>query len=167
MEINIIVCVNKKNCIGKNNNLLCFLPSDLKNFKKVTKGSVVIMGRKTFESLPNGALPNRTNIVITRDKNFSAPNVHIVNNIEDCLSFCANELKADVCFVIGGGSIYKEFLEKKYVNKVIMTRANNDIEGDVYFPMLDENEWRKKTIEREFFDERDECEYDLIEFYHI
>lgn len=167
MEINIIVCVNKKNYIGKDNNLLCFLPSDLKNFKKITNGSVVIMGRKTFDSLPKGALPNRTNIVITRDKNFSAPNVHVVNSVEDCLSLCVNELKADVCFVIGGGSIYREFLEKKYVSKVIMTRANNDIEGDVCFPTLNENEWQKNIIEREFFDERDECDYDLIEYRHI
>lgn len=164
MEVNIIVCINNKNCIGKDNNLLCYLPSDLKNFKKITSGNVVIMGRKTFESLPNGALPNRQNVVITRDKNFTAPNIYVVHSIDECLSFCANVLNAQQCFIIGGGSIYNEFLSCDCVDKIILTYADNDIDGTVFFPSLNEQDWEKRKIERQFYDERDECDYEIWEY---
>ena len=136
----------------------------MKNFKKITSGNVVIMGRKTFESLPNGALPNRQNVVITRDKNFTALNTYVVHSIDECLSFCANVLNAQQCFIIGGGSIYNEFLSCDCVNKIILTRANNDIDGTVFFPFLNENEWEATKVERQFYDERDECDYEIWEY---
>lgn len=163
-KMKIIVCANKKHCIGKNNNLLCYLPSDLKNFKKLTTNNVVIMGRKTFDSLPKGALPNRINIVITSDMSFFAPNIIICHSIEECVDYCEKKCSDKEIFVIGGGSIYQSFLEKNLVKEIFMTFANNEIEGDVYFPILDEDKWEVKEIKREFFDERDECDYVLLNY---
>lgn len=164
MQVQIIVCTNKRNCIGKNNNLLCFLPSDLKYFKKLTSNNVVIMGRKTFESLPNGALPNRINIVITRDVLFTAPNIIVMHSIEDALDWCSvNENNKNI-FIIGGGSLYQHCLQNNLVDIINMTYANNELEGDVYFPQIREDEWEKEEIKREFFDERDECEYQILKY---
>lgn len=164
MQVQIIVCTNKRNCIGKNNNLLCFLPSDLKYFKKLTSNNVVIMGRKTFESLPNGALPNRINIVITHDVLFTAPNIIVMHSIEDALDWCSvNENNKNI-FIIGGGSLYQYCLKNNLVDIINMTYANNELEGDVYFPQIEEDEWEKEEIKREFFDERDECEYQILKY---
>lgn len=163
MVFEIIVCVNKNNCIGNDNKLLSYLPSDLKNFKKITNNSIVIMGRKTFDSLPNGALPNRINIVITHDNNFTAPNVYVTHSVEECIELC-KVLNSQKCYVIGGGSIYHAFLEKDIINKIIMTCTENDVEGDVYFPTLNKDKWVMQEVKREFFDERDECNYHIFEY---
>lgn len=164
MQVQIIVCVNKNNCIGKNNDLLCFLPSDLKYFKKLTSDNVVIMGRKTFESLPKGALPNRINIVITHDTTFTAPNVIVMQSVEDALHWCnMNENNKNI-FIIGGGSLYKYCLENNIVDIINMTYAHNELNGDVYFPIIDESKWEKEQIRREFFDERDECDYQILKY---
>lgn len=164
MSFQIIVCVNKKKCIGKDNGLLCYLPSDLKNFKKLTTNNVVVMGRKTFQSLPSGALPNRENIVITHDLDFNAPNVISIHSVEECVSYCKENLSEKEIFIIGGGSIYAEFLERGMVDKINMTISDNLMDGDVYFPTLNEDEWVKKECEREFFDERDECDYKIFTY---
>lgn len=165
MLFNIIVCINKKNFIGKNNDLLCYLPSDLKRFKNLTSGNVVIMGRKTFESLPNGALPNRINIVITKDVNFKANNVIVCNSIEECINLCDFNYRDKICYVIGGGSIYKEFLDRDVVQTIDVTYALNDIDGDITFPTLSSDKWVKMIEKRQYFDSRDECEYEIHKFF--
>ena len=155
----IIVCVNSLGYIGFKNRLMNYLPSDLQNFKRTTNGHVVIMGRKTFESLPKGALPNRVNIVITSDVNFTAKDVIVVHSIEECIELCKTVYSDKIHFVIGGGMIYKEFLDKGLVSVIHMTQTIESKIGDVLFPILNSNEWDEVICKREFFSENDECDY--------
>lgn len=156
VKINIIVSVSENWVIGKNNKLLWNLNSDLKRFKELTTGHPIIMGQRTFESLPKGALPNRTNIVLTDDINFSAPNVIIAYNIDDALSiaegYCGD---SDDVFIIGGGMIYKQFLEM--ADFVYLTTVHTTLDGDTSFPELDDN-W--KLVSEEFKSKDDKNDYD-------
>jgi dihydrofolate reductase len=155
----IIVCVNSLGYIGVKNKLMNYLPSDLQHFKELTKNNVVIMGRKTFESLPKGALPNRVNIVLTTDNNFTAPNVIVVHSLRECIDLCKKDYGAMKWFVIGGGTLYKEFLEQNIVNEIYMTYSFDHKIGDTLFPLINEKEWTSQLIPRKYYDERDECDY--------
>ena len=139
--ISIIACVGKNLELGKNNDLLWHLPNDLKYFKKVTLGKTIIMGRKTFESLPH-VLPNRRNIVLQRSNKKKIDSVEVFNDISSVLENVKNE---DEVFVIGGASIYKQFLE--YANKLYLTEVDKDYPGaDVYFPKFDKKQYEKKIL---------------------
>ena len=154
MKISIIVSVSENLAIGKDNKLLWNQKSDLQRFKKITTGHPVIMGQKTFESLPNGALPNRTNIVLTDDKKFSAPNIITAYSIEESLQIAKS--KSDEVFIIGGGSIYKQFL--KIADSVYLKKINIKIDGDTSFPELNKDEW--ELISEEYKEKDDKNEYD-------
>jgi dihydrofolate reductase len=134
--LSIIVAVGKNNVIGKDNKLLWTLPSDLKYFKEITFGKTIIMGRKTFQSLP-GVLPGRRHVVLTKDKSFKIEDdrVTIVNSIEDLLSIVN---KGDN-FVIGGGQIYKALLP--YCDNLYLTMVEKEYEGDIFFPEIRHEEW--------------------------
>ncbi|MDR1809801.1 MAG: dihydrofolate reductase, partial [Prevotella sp.] len=126
MLISIIAAIDENNAIGRNNKLLCHLPNDLKYFKSVTQGHTVIMGRKTFETLPNGALPNRRNIVISRNLSFRPEGCEVFQSLETAIDACRDE---DEAFVIGGGSIYKAALpmaDKLYITLIHYTFAASD-----------------------------------------
>lgn len=145
MGYKIIVCINNKGYIGKCGNLMYRISNDLKNFKSQTIGNVVIMGRKTFESLPNGnPLPDRINIVLTSDVNYKYDakdkNVFIFNSIEDIDSFCRLNLSHLEWFVIGGGKVYKEFLERDMCDEIRLTTVHDDAEGDTKLQLPDD--WR-------------------------
>ena len=118
--------------LGKNNQLLCHLPADLKRFKEITTHFPVIMGDKTWESLPIKPLPKRRNIVITLNENATYPNCEIVHSIDDALSLVEKEEKA---FIIGGATIYKLFIDK--IDTLYLTRIDADFDADVYFPEVD------------------------------
>lgn len=135
--ISLIVAASTNNAIGKNNQLLWQLPNDLKYFKNITWGGVVIMGRKTFESV-NRPLPGRTNIVITRQDNWHAANVITSTSLSDALAK-ANATHCKEIFIIGGGEIYKEAL--LIAQRIYFTRVHANIEGDTFFPVLDEAVW--------------------------
>ena len=148
MKISIIVSVSENWVIGNNNKLLWRLSGDLKNFRELTSGHPVIMGQKTFESLPNGALPNRTNIVLTDDPDFKAPDIIPAYSIDDSLEVAEHYLgpkwgnwRDNEVFIIGGGMIYKQFLEYEYVDCVYLTKVHINIEGDTTFPELDTEQW--------------------------
>ncbi|MCD4745074.1 MAG: dihydrofolate reductase [Bacteroidales bacterium] len=151
-NISIIVAVAENNAIGKDNKLLWHISDDLKRFKKLTTGHIVIMGKKTFDSLPNGALPNRTNIVITDDINDRFEDCIMAYSIEDALDKSDDNKEI---FIIGGGSIYKQFL--KYANKLYLTKVHKSFEGDVFFPEIDINEW--KLIEQVNFEPDDKTTF--------
>lgn len=157
MKINIIVSVSNNWVIGKDNKLLWRLSSDLKRFKDLTIEKPIIMGQRTFESLPKGALPNRTNIVLTDDPNFSAPNVIIAYNIPDSLEKAktTHGLYCDI-FIIGGGMIYKQFLD--YADSIYLTEVDVEIEGDTTFPKLEDSQW--ELISEEFKSKDEKNEYD-------
>ena len=148
--ISIIAAVAKNNVIGKRNALPWYLPEDLKRFKKLTTGHTVLMGRKTFESIIaklGKPLPNRKNAVITRDKNYQAPaGVVLFNDIAVALE----SLKDEDVYVIGGGEIYKQTIDK--ANTLFITEVHAEHEGDVVFPSIDPSVWKKVENEpRESF----------------
>ncbi len=138
MNISIIVAVANNNAIGFKNNLLCYLPNDLKWFKKNTSGHNIIMGKNTYLSLPKGALPNRTNIVLTSDKTISYPNCKMANNINEALNLCEKDKQN---FVIGGASVYKLFLP--FANQLYLTKIHNSFEADTFFPEINFNNWKE------------------------
>jgi len=155
MKINIIVSVSENWVIGKDNKLLWKLSDDLRRFKDLTIGKPVIMGQKTFESLPKGTLPNRTNIVLTIDPTFSAPNVIPVFNIGMALEK-VKEILAEEVFIIGGGMVYKQFLD--YADYIYLTTVHTIIEGDTTFPELLPEQW--ELISEDFKSKDDKNDYD-------
>lgn len=137
MTISFAVAASENNVIGKNNQLLWSLPNDMKFFKNTTWGMPVIMGRKTFDSLGK-PLAGRTNIVITHQKDWTAPGVHVVNGLEQALAVAAGT-DAKEAFVIGGGEIFKQSLP--LADKLYLTRVHVVLEGDAFFPEFDKEQW--------------------------
>jgi dihydrofolate reductase len=162
--ISISVAVAKNNVIGKDNKLLWHVSEDLKRFKRITSNKKMIMGRKTFESLP-GILPNREHIVITRDKNFkvNSDKVTIVYDLDLLLkkySKCEDEI-----FVIGGAEIYKQLLP--YTQKIYLTKIDETFEGDTHFPEINYNEFQAEYTSEQFTDEKNELKYTFIDLVRI
>lgn len=140
MSVSIIASVGRNFELGKNNDLIWHFKQDMKFFKETTLGHTVIMGRRTFESLPK-VLPNRLNVVITSDSSYSAENIVVVSSVEQALKYCDNE----EAFVIGGGMIYKEFLpfaDKLYLTEIEDSREN----ADTYFPAFDKKEYKRTVV---------------------
>jgi dihydrofolate reductase len=156
MIISLIAAASANNVIGKNNQLPWHLPVDLKFFKNTTWGMPVIMGRKTFESNANKPLPGRINIVITRETDFKADGAVIVNKWSDAL-FVAKDADCNEVFVIGGGVIFKEVINK--ADRIYMTRIHAIIDGDVFFPEIDEAKWKKVSNRDCFGDEKHKYNY--------
>ena len=142
----IIACVNKKNAIGKNGKLMYNIKNDLYNFVRMTKyNGVVIMGRKTFESIGGVPLADRVNIIMTEDMEYSVDssfdNVYITHSIAEVFNLCEAFFSDKELFVIGGASIYKQFLDSGMVDEILLTTVNDDADGDTYFPEFDRDEW--------------------------
>ena len=145
MTISLVVAASENNAIGKNNQLIWHLPNDLKFFKNTTWGFPVIMGRKSFESV-NKPLPGRTNIVITTNPDWKAETVIVVNNLKDAIQKAA-ETNSKQIFIIGGGEIYKQSMD--IADSIYITRVHVDVEGDTFFPVIDESKW-KLTSNQDF-----------------
>ncbi len=159
----IIVAADENNAIGRENNLLCRLPNDLKYFKSVTQGHPVIMGRKTFESLPKGALPNRRNIVITRNKDLRFERCEMAYSIEEAIALCKDDTEI---FFIGGGTIYEEAMA--IADKLYLTRIHHIFEGtDTFFPEVDPTQWEEVFREDHQPDEKHRYAYSFITFKKI
>ena len=154
-EVAIVVVVDENNGIGKNGDLLCHLPNDLKHFKKLTTGHTIIMGRKTFESLPKGALPNRINIVITSDNADNYPGCIVARSVDEAFLLTK---KKDKVFIIGGGKIYNSTLY--LANKLYLTRIHHRFEdADTFFPDIDFNNWELIEEEKHKADEKHLYDY--------
>jgi dihydrofolate reductase len=137
MRISLIVAMTRARVIGRNNTMPWHLPADLKRFRAITMGRPIIMGRKTFESLPR-VLPGRPHIVISRDPNYEAPDAEVVASLDAALEV-AND--AEEVFVIGGAEIYRQALPR--ADRIYLTLVDAEIEGDVYFPEFDLSDWRE------------------------
>ena len=136
--MNIIAAIDRKGGLGKDGQLLVRLGADMKRFKMLTSGGVVIMGRKTLDSLPKGKpLPNRRNIVLTRNENFSREGVEVARSVLEVLQLVREENKDKVC-VIGGGEIYSALIP--FCEKCYLTRIDEEFEADTFFPTLN-NDW--------------------------
>ncbi|MGZ9674872.1 dihydrofolate reductase [Flavobacterium sp. GNP001] len=156
-----IAAVAENNALGKNNDLLWHLPNDFKRFKAVTTGHHIIMGRKTFESFPK-PLPNRTHVIITRQKDYTAAGCIVVSSLEEALSVCpANE---DV-FIIGGGEIYN--LALPIADKLDLTKVHHTFEADAYFPEIDPKQWKLTNSEHYSKDEKHQYDYSFESYERI
>jgi dihydrofolate reductase len=139
MIISLIVAASENNAIGKNNQLLWHLPKDMKYFKNTTWAMPVVMGRKTFESMGSKPLQGRKNIVITRQPGWKAEGVSVVNSVDAAVAL-AEELDYKEIFIIGGGEIFMIAFDK--AQKIYMTRVHTELDGDVFFPVIEKKEWR-------------------------
>ncbi len=156
--ISLIAAIGKNNEIGRKNELLWNLPADMKHFRETTSGHTVVMGQKTFESLGR-PLPNRRNIVLTRDNSFSKEGVEIAHSLEEFDSLFRKTLKPEEeVFIIGGGQIYKLFMEK--ADKLYITHVDGEfLDADTYFPEIDKNKWRETSREEHKADEKNPLNY--------
>ena len=160
--INVIVAKASNNVIGAKNDLIWHLPNDLKHFKNLTSGHPIIMGRKTFESLGR-PLPNRTNIVITRDKNWQGENVEKEFSLEKAIE-SAKKINEDI-YIIGGGNIYKQAME--FADVLYITEVHHEFEGDTYFPEIDEEIWEEVDRENFMKDEKHPYAYSYVTYKRI
>ena len=158
--ITIIAAIANNNALGKDNDLIWHLPADLKRFKKVTSGHHIIMGRNTFESIGK-PLPNRTTVIITRNKSYTIEGCVVVNSLEEAV----NQSKEDEhVFIIGGAQVYKQALENNFVDQLDITEVHQDFDADVFFPEIDKSTWEE--IAREAFeaDEKNKYNYSFVKY---
>ncbi|MDR0427530.1 MAG: dihydrofolate reductase [Dysgonamonadaceae bacterium] len=159
MIISLIVVTGKNNEIGRNNHLLVHLPADLKHFKEITSGHTVIMGRKTFDSLPKGPLPNRKNIVISRDKELKIEGATVYSSLDLALIKCRDE---EEIFIIGGAQIYKQAYPD--ADKLYLTKVHAEFpDADTFFPEINDKEWRIVSLETFPADEKNPYPYSFVE----
>jgi len=147
-KLSIIAAMDRNRVLGYKNDIPWHIPHDLRRFKRITSGHTIIMGRKTFESLP-GPLPKRRTIVITSSTGYSAPGIEVVKSIEDSIRIAD---KKHENFVAGGANIYEQFLP--FADKLYLTHIDAEYKGDTYFPEIDYSKW--KLIEEEHHTTEDE-----------
>lgn len=159
MKISIIVAKAKNDVIGKDNELIWKLSSDLKLFKKLTTGHHIIMGRKTYDSVGR-PLPNRTSVVITRNKNFSLPEGHIIAySLEEAIQICIGK-HLDKVFIIGGAEIYKQALP--LADELLITHVDAMPDGDAFFPPIDPEKWQVISSEHYEKDKNNQYSFDFV-----
>lgn len=154
MTITIIAAAAENNALGKDNDLVWHLPDDFKRFKAITSGHFIVMGRKTFESFPK-PLPNRTHVIITRQKEYRVPEGCLVApSIKEALQLCPQN---EEVFIIGGGEIYKQSIE--IADKIELTRVHTEVEADTFFPEIEPNHW--KILEEEYHPKDEKHKFDF------
>lgn len=161
MITSIIVAIAENMVIGKDNDLIWRISEDLRYFKKTTTGHTVIMGRKSYESIGR-PLPNRRNIIITRNSSFIAGGCEVVGSIDEAIAACKGE---EEIFIIGGGEIYRQTLEK--ADKLYITFVRHNYEGDTFFPEIDFSKWREISCEKHERGEKFEHPFDFVTYEKI
>ena len=160
MEVALIAAVAKNGAIGYENKLLYWLPNDLKRFKALTTGHTIVMGRKTFESLPKGALPNRRNVVLSRSTSFTAPDIEVFASLEQALASCGAD---EEVYVIGGASVYREAMP--LADRLCLTLVDDTpTRADAFFPDILATDWRIASDEPHDVDERHAFPYRFVDF---
>ncbi len=158
--IRLIAAIDRRCGIGYRNRLLFHLPNDLKRFKALTTGHTVVMGRKTFESLPKGALPNRRNIVLSRQKGLSFPGTEVFGSLEEALKHCGAD---EDIYIIGGASVYAEALP--LADELCLTEIEAEApQADAFFPAVLPSVWQEKSRESHPADEKHPCSYSFVDY---
>ncbi|WP_291527781.1 dihydrofolate reductase [Bacteroides sp. UBA939] len=158
--ISIIAAVDRQSGIGFRNKLLFWLPDDLKRFKTLTTGNTIIMGRKTFESLPKGALPNRRNVVLSSSPGTQCPGTEVFLTLEEALRSCKPE---EQVYIIGGASVYKQAIP--FADMLCLTEIDAEApQVDAYFPAVDLSIWHEKSRETHPADEKHLCSYAFVDY---
>ena len=161
--LSIIAAIGKNNELGKKNALLWSLPADMEHFRNTTRGHTVVMGKKTFESIGH-PLPNRRNIVITRDETFAPEGVEISKSLEDTLR--SLEKAPEEIFIIGGGEIYKQTIDK--ADKLYITHVEASFpDADIFFPIIDPAKWQEISREKHQKDERNPFTYVFVVYKNL
>ena len=156
MQCSLIVAVDQQGGIGKNNDLMWSLPADMKFFKETTTGGVVILGRKNYESIPERfrPLPNRLNIVISRNNAYECPGAELVHSLSDAIELGAKLQPDAKQFIIGGGEIYRWALTDDLVNEMFITHVDHTFDADTFFPLDAMEGWNAETIAQHEVDEK-------------
>ncbi len=156
--ISIIVAIARHGAIGKGGDLLCHMSADLRRFKATTTGHTVVMGRKTYDSLPKGALPNRRNIVVTRNASFSAERVETAHSLDEALRLADGD-----AFIIGGAEIYR--LALPIADRLYLTEIDAEFaDADTFFPEIDKNEWILVETETHVTDDKNPYPYSFTTY---
>jgi len=161
--ITVIAAIAANNALGKDNDLIWHLPADLKRFKKVTTGHYILMGRNTFESIGR-PLPNRTTIIITRNKSYFKEGCLIANSLEQAIEMAKS---AAQIFIIGGAQIYKETIAKDIAAQLDITLVHHSFEADVFFPEIDIKIWKEAAREDFKADEKNDYDYSFVSYQKI
>ena len=161
MIISLIAALSRNRVIGRNNDLPWHLPDDMKYFMQTTKGHHVIMGRKNYDSIPEKfrPLPNRVNIVVTRQPTLTLPNCTVVHSLEEAVAI-AREAGEQELFIIGGAAIYQ--LGLPLANRLYLTEIDATLSGDTYFPPFDKNNWKETSRQYHSADERHAYAFDFV-----
>ena len=159
--ISIIVAIGENRAIGKDNQLIWHLPADLKRFKLLTMGHAMIMGRKTFDSIGK-ALPGRTTVIVTRQKDLEKENCLVVDSLEQAIALCKNDTEI---FIIGGAQIFEHALP--LTDKIYLTRIHQSFDGDVFFPAFESDDWKITFREDHKADEKNKYDYSFIDYERI
>lgn len=156
-NINIIVAITNNNAIGRDGDLVFRLKGDMRHFRELTMGHTIVMGRKTWESLPKGALPGRRNVVISRNPEYEAPGAEVYTSLEEALKHCEN----DTVFIIGGAQIYSQSL--RLAERLYLTAIKADVpDADTFFPEIDHAEWTVESLDPMQTDEDAGVNYQFI-----
>ena len=159
-KVSIIAAVDRRMAIGFENKLLFWLPNDLKRFKALTTGNTILMGRKTFESLPKGALPNRRNIVLSSNPDTVCSGAEVFPSLETALRSCRED---EHIYIIGGASIYQQALS--FADELCLTEIDSTApEADAYFPEVSSKVWQGKSREAHPADEKHLCSYAFVDY---
>lgn len=161
MEIAMIAAVAANGVIGKDNDLVWSLPDDMRYFMNTTKDHFIVLGRKNYESLPPKfrPLPNRTNVVITRQPALQLDNAFVVHSLEEAIALCKKENQEKI-FIIGGGQIYKQALPQ--TDTLYLTEIHQSFEGDTFFPDYDKTEWQEVSRKNHTTDDRHKYSFDFV-----
>jgi dihydrofolate reductase len=161
--ISIIVAIAENYAIGKKGDLLCHLPADLKHFKDITSGSTVLMGERTFFSLPKHPLPNRRNIVLTDVVGKTFEGAEAVYSIDELVERAKSKDESEEAFVIGGGMVYRQMMP--LADKLYITHIHHSWEdADTFFPEIKESEWKLLSAERHEADDKNPYDYTFAEY---
>ena len=156
----IIVARANNGVIGKDNNLIWHMPHDLKFFKETTSGHFVLMGRKSYEAIGK-PLPNRLNIVITRNQEYVVEGAMVVHSLESALELAQKQKQQEV-FILGGGEIYRQAFKSELVDRIYLTEIKESFEGDTFFPELDDAQWKETHREEYKADEKNPHDYAFV-----
>jgi len=165
MRVSLIVAMDKERGIGRDNDLMWHLPNDMQFFKDTTKGQIVVMGRKNYDSIPEKyrPLPGRQNVVLTRNESFTAENCEVFNSLEKCLEHYKNETERTV-FIIGGGEIYRLALEADVVDDMYLTHINHVYGADTFFPQFNLCDWTVETVGTQEIDDKHDASFSMLKY---
>lgn len=164
-KVSLIVAMDRNRGIGRDNDLMWHLPNDMRFFKETTENQIVVMGRKNYDSIPEKyrPLPNRENVILTKNTAFEASNCSVFNSLDAALSAYESD-KNRKLFIIGGGQIYKLALDANILEEMFITHIDGDYEADTFFPDFNESDWNKELLMSQSIDERHQHDFKVFRY---